>query len=104
MILLLGHHLFDHANNGQQHTAANTARGNLTDNRTDIHATGSIASHFGHSASPQHAQNFTAQTATDNTGDGIAQSAKAKIFHQSTSDITANRARYQANNQFNHWG
>jgi hypothetical protein len=91
-----GHRCFNRANNGQKHATANTARGELADDRADIKAARTASRH---TARAKHTKDLTAKAATKNAHDGISNSSEALVLQNPTRHVAANCTGNQTDNQ-----
>jgi len=85
--LLCRHLVLDDAYDGHEDGAANPAGTDVGKNTLKIHPTAA-----GRSGSHYHVENCAAQSATDNSGDGIPKGAEAALFHRCAGNIAADSA------------
>jgi hypothetical protein len=89
---LIRHDIFDDTDDRKQNTAADTARGHLSNDRADIKASRRSTT------CAQHPKNLTAYSTPDNPGKRIAKRSKVQIFQDAASNIATNSACNQTNN------
>lgn len=95
---LFRHRVANHANHGQQDTAANAAAGDLTKDRRDIQTAACCG--FGHAARAQHGQDLPADAAADNARDRIDQRALIEVLQHTARNVATNSARQKTNDKF----
>jgi hypothetical protein len=83
--LLLGHRLFDQADDGHQRAAAHAAGGDRADDAGQVRP-----ARAGRQA--EHRQYLSAEPAAQDAADRVAQHAEIEFFQQSPRDISADRA------------
>ena len=93
--LALRHRVLDESDDGEEDCPTDTGPGDVTNDVTDIHC-GPAAT----TPNADGAEYLSSQTAAHDPDHGVQQSAQAKILHQSTGDVTTDRAadkvHYQA--------
>jgi hypothetical protein len=94
--LLCRHLVLDDAYNGHEDGAANPAGTDVGKNTLKIHPTAA-----GRSGSHYHVENCAAQSATDNSGDGIPKGTEAALFHRCAGNIAADSATDYLNDKTN---
>jgi hypothetical protein len=94
--LLCRHLVLDDAYDGHEDGAANPAGTDVGKNTLKIHPTAA-----GRSGSHYHVENCAAQSATDNSGDGIPKGAEATLFHRCAGNVAADSATDYLNDKTN---
>jgi hypothetical protein len=94
--LFRSHHLLYQSYDDHDDRAADTASGDLPDERTDVEsAAGRGALEGGH----DHGEQLSAESATHNPRDGIADGSETEILEERPRDVPADRAANQFNDQ-----
>jgi len=93
----LVHHVLDGANDCHHHTAADAATSDLSQNRPDTGSRVAVDSTTG-----DHTENLAAETAAEDTGDGVAQRAERQVLEQAARDIAPNGTRDELNDDLFH--
>src|SRR5258705_7702608 len=95
--LFCRHLVLDDAYDGHEDGAANPAATDVGKNPLKIHPTAAA----GRSGSHYHVENCAAQSATDNSGDGIPEGTEAALFHRCAGNIAADSATDYLNDKTN---
>jgi hypothetical protein len=94
--LIRSHHLLDQSYDDHDDRPADTASGNLPDERTDVET---AAGRGGLEGRHDHGEQLPAESATDSASDGIADGAETEILEEPARNVSSDGAADEFNDQ-----